>query len=197
MSTDQTTYLQKVIARLPDDPCAQLELVGCAYERLRRLARKIYHADFPTLKQIHETGTIVHEAVLRLLQSLEEVQPATVRDFFCFSAVQIRRTLLDLARKHQSARPFQGIGQADADSCESTPSREPDDTTNDPVTLASWSEFHQKVEELPDPEREVVDLHWYQGLSQAETAQLLGIHPKEVSRRWLRARLKLPDWAPS
>src|SRR5690348_18406961 len=70
------------------------------------------------------------------------------------------------------------------------------ETTLDPAQLAQWSEFHQKVRELPDEEREVVDLYWYQGLTQAETAHVLGIHEKAVSRRWLRARLKLVEWLP-
>jgi RNA polymerase sigma factor (sigma-70 family) len=70
------------------------------------------------------------------------------------------------------------------------------DQTGDPSHLAQWSEFHEKVRELPEEEREVVDLYWYQGLTQAETAQLLGVHEKAVSRRWLSARLKLSEWLP-
>jgi DNA-directed RNA polymerase specialized sigma24 family protein len=42
----------------------------------------------------------------------------------------------------------------------------------------------------------VVDLHFYKGLTQAQTARLLGLHEKEVSRRWLRAARQLPAWAP-
>ncbi len=70
------------------------------------------------------------------------------------------------------------------------------DASQDPSVLAQWSEFHQKVRELPDEEREVVDLYWYQGLTQTETARILGVHEKAVSRRWLRARLKLSEWLP-
>ena len=70
------------------------------------------------------------------------------------------------------------------------------DTSEDPSHLAQWSEFHEKVRGLPDDEREVVDLYWYQGLTQAETARVLGVHEKVVSRRWLRARLKLSEWLP-
>ncbi len=59
-----------------------------------------------------------------------------------------------------------------------------------------WEKFHRKVEDLPADEREVFEWVWYHGRSQAELAQILGIHPKEVSNRWLRARVKLKRWVP-
>ncbi len=196
MSSDQTVHLQQVIDRLPTDPNARSELISCAYDRLRRLAKKIFREDFPSLQQAHDTGTVLHEGILRLLRSLEEVEVTTVGAFFSFSALQIRRTLLDLARRRKTRQATQPVGDANEDSGASTPSTDPEDNANNPGQLAIWTEFHQKVDELPEDEKRVVDLHWYHGLTQAETAELLEIHPKEVSRRWLRARLKLPDWAP-
>ena len=44
------------------------------------------------------------------------------------------------------------------------------DTTHDPDRLAAWTDFHREVEALPAEEREVFDLLFYQGLSQAEAA---------------------------
>jgi hypothetical protein len=35
--------------------------VGCAYERLRLLARKILHEDFPRFENLHETGSVLDE----------------------------------------------------------------------------------------------------------------------------------------
>ena len=54
-----------------------------------------------------------------------------------------------------------------------------------------WSEFHQQVERLPEEEREVFDLLWYQGLSQAEAGQVLGVTERTIKRRWASARLRL------
>ncbi len=61
----------------------------------------------------------------------------------------------------------------------------------EPAALAIWTEFHQKVEELPAEVRDVVDLLWYQGLSQPEAAQALGVAAITVKRRWAEARLRL------
>src|SRR5262249_45380117 len=94
-------------------------------------------------------------------------------------AVQIRRELLDLARRYRaqdSPRP----GAA-----------EPSTTTFEPGRLARWTEFHEAAGRLPEEERAVLDLLWYQGLSQAEAAALLEISVPTLKRRWLAARLKL------
>ena len=53
------------------------------------------------------------------------------------------------------------------------------------------SDFHEKVEALPDDEREVFDLLWYQGITQAEAARVLNVTERTIQRRWQAARLSL------
>jgi RNA polymerase sigma factor (TIGR02999 family) len=195
MAGDQTKQLEQLLERMRNgDSAARNELVGLAYERLRLLARKMFHHDFPRLGNLHETDSILHQAVLRLFRALQEVQPPSVHDFLTFSAAQIRRVLQDMAR--QQDRRGRKMDEWNASGPALAAHQDLEDTTLDPSQLAQWSEFHQKVRELPDEEREVVDLYWYQGLTQAETARILGIHEKAVSRRWIRARLKLSEWLP-
>jgi RNA polymerase sigma factor (sigma-70 family) len=74
---------------------------------------------------------------------------------------------------------------------EQGPMDDPADTTHEPVRLADWTDFHRKVESLPDQEREVFDLVWYQGMSQAEAADVLQVSVPTIKRRWLSARLRL------
>jgi RNA polymerase sigma factor (sigma-70 family) len=70
---------------------------------------------------------------------------------------------------------------------------EKSDLTNEPGQLALWGEFHEKVEALPEEERQVVDLLWYQGLTQAEAGVVLKVSERTVKRRWQEARLHLYD----
>ena len=65
------------------------------------------------------------------------------------------------------------------------------DPGGEPSTLAEWTDFHEKVQRLPQTEREVFDLLWYEGLTQAETAQLLGVTDRTVKNRWRSAKLEL------
>ena len=62
---------------------------------------------------------------------------------------------------------------------------------DEPATLAAWCEFHEQVRHLPPDEREVVDLLFYQELTQAEAAALLQVTKRTVQRRWQSALLKL------
>lgn len=180
------SQLQELIDRLRDGDgaargAARRDLVGYAYERLGRLARVIFHQDFSRLSTAHETGSVLDEAAVRLLKALETFQPNTVDDFFRFAALQIRRVLLDMARKSDSVPRSTSLPE------------ELPDSSHDPERIAKWTEFHEKVEELPEEEREVINLCFYLGLTQAEAARRLGIHPREVSRRWASAIRKLPD----
>ena len=44
---------------------------------------------------------------------------------------------------------------------------------------------------LPEAEREVFDLLWYEGLTQAEAARVLGVTDRTVKNRWRSAKLEL------
>src|SRR5712691_10662111 len=99
MSGDPNLRLQDLIERLKQgDQSAVNELIGLAYERLRLLARTILHQSFPRLGNVHETDSVLNEAALRLLRSLQGVQPADGPGLFRFAALQIRRVLYDMAR---------------------------------------------------------------------------------------------------
>jgi RNA polymerase sigma factor (sigma-70 family) len=54
-----------------------------------------------------------------------------------------------------------------------------------------WQAFHEGVERLPEGEREVVDLLWFQELSQQQVAQLLGVSVGTVKQRWRNARINI------
>src|SRR5262245_60305547 len=108
MNGDQSAVLQGHLARLAaGDPAARHELIGCAYERLRCLARVILNESFPRLKSAPaalETTDVTNEAALGMYKLLAEIQPATVRDFFRLAAQRIRWLLLDRAKQLDRAR---------------------------------------------------------------------------------------------
>ncbi len=57
--------------------------------------------------------------------------------------------------------------------------------------MFAWCEFHERVRHLPPEEREVVDLLFYQELTQGEAAELLRVTKRTVQRRWQAALLRL------
>jgi RNA polymerase sigma-70 factor (ECF subfamily) len=179
MSDDTTADLGVLLRRLrAGDAAARDLLIDRACDRLRRLSRRLLH-DFGRVRRYEDTDDVLQSAALRLWRALQDAPPASVPHFFRLAAVQIRRELLDLARRHRAA------GGPPPDGAE------PATTTLEPDRLARWTEFHEAAARLPEGERAVFDLLWYQDLPQAEAAALLDISVPTLKRRWLEARLKL------
>jgi len=196
--SSQTLHIQACLDRIRrGDEAARGELLDCACERLRNLARKILKG-YPNVRRWEQTDDVLQNAALRLHRTLQQLTVQTPLDFFRLAALNIRRELLDLA-KHYYGPQGQGAhhatwsrGDSSATRSDSGPAAPPD-PSGDPARLAAWGEFHEQIGALPDEEREVSDLIWYQGLSQAEAAELLNVSERTIKRRWQAARLKLHE----
>ena len=190
-----TKVIEDWLARLESgDPAARDHLLGCARERLGRLTRKMLKG-YAGVKRWEETDDVLQNALLRLHRALGEVRLPSARDFFRLAALQIRRELLDMARHYYGplglgAHHASGADPRGADDSQPPP-YEPAAPSHEPGRLAAWAEFHAQAGALPEEEREVFDLLWYQGLSQAEAAALLGVSERTIKRRWQAARLWL------
>jgi RNA polymerase sigma-70 factor (ECF subfamily) len=183
----RTTELRDLLGRVSaNDRTARDELLRRTAGNLERLTRKMLHG-YPTVRRWEETADVVQQATLRLLRALEQVTPETPRQFFGLAAEQVRRTLIDLARHYYGP---QGLG-ANYRSRAGSPPDAP--AGSDPDGLADWQAFHEGVASLPEADWEVFDLLYYQGLSQAEAAELLALTVAAVQQRWQRARLRLHD----
>jgi RNA polymerase sigma factor (sigma-70 family) len=203
MDDTPSNRIQRWLDRGRDgDRAARDELLAYAMERLCRLTRKML-AGYPGVRRWEDTDDVLQNALLRLCRALEEVHPESAREFFQLAALQIRRELIDMARRysgphglganHASRDGMGGSpgGDGDSDDTSDWPDGELADSTHDPGRLAEWTEFHRHVDGLPEDVRAVVDLVFYQGLTAAEAAKTLGVSERTVKRRWQSARLSL------
>lgn len=172
------------------DKAASDELVRGALSQMERLARKMLRR-FPRVRQCTETGDVLQSSLMRLLRALQQVQPASTREFYALAATQIRRELLDLARHYNNPARLatHRLGSPFEDAPADVP--EPPARVADGRDLDRWAAFHQEVEKLPAEEREVVSLIFYHGWSQAAVADLFQITVRTVQRRWQSALTRL------
>jgi RNA polymerase sigma factor (sigma-70 family) len=186
------TQLQNLIDRsLEGDGVAHEELLFHACDRLLRLTRKMFHS-FPQLRRWEQTDDVFQNSMVKFHRALSEVRVESVRHFFNLAAVQIRRELLDLARHH-----FGPHGNAAHHYTDGQPADNYGGSLHavrsEPHDLESWSEFHQQIERLSQSEQEIVNLVYYDGLTQKEAAKLLGISLRTFKRRWQAVKVKLSE----
>jgi RNA polymerase sigma factor (sigma-70 family) len=178
------------------DPSARDQLLNCAADRLTRLTRKMIR-QYPGVHRWEQTDDVLQNALVRLCRALGEVQPPTARDFFRLAAAQIRRELIDMARRysgpHGLGANHASVARAEGGDGPMPSFGGPADLTHEPGQLAVWTEFHSQVEALGEQEREAFDLLYYQGISQAEAAVLLDVSERTIKRRWQAARLQLHE----
>jgi RNA polymerase sigma-70 factor (ECF subfamily) len=194
LSSVHTVHLHHLVDRMrAGDAAAQDELIRGVCGRLEKLARKMLRR-FPDVGRWFQTDDVLQSALLRLLRSLQEVRPDSMRAFFGLAAEQLRRELLDLARRIRGPRGL-GANQASHGPAEevASPASEPADQAEGPDDLDKWCCFHEAVANLPAEEREVVGLVFYHGWAQAEIAELFQIDVRTVRRRWRAACLRLGE----
>lgn len=193
MPVGSDTQLQGLIdlART-GDPRAKSLLLDHACERLLRLTRKMFRT-YPTLRRWEHTDDVFQNSLVRLHRALGEVQLESVRHFFNLAALQVRRELLDLVKHH--------LGPESVGRHHHTDHQPPDDVGGslygallaEPEDLSMWSEFHERVNRLPDEQKEIVNLLFYEGLGHEEAAAILGVSLRTTKRRWQAAKLSLHE----
>jgi RNA polymerase sigma-70 factor, ECF subfamily len=166
-----TTLLQRWAGGDRNAGAAALER---SYGELRRLAAHYLSLERPghTL----QPTALVHEMYLRLEGS--RVEWADRKHFFVVVAGQMRRILVDHARA-RSARPGGSrveLGEADRPEL-------PRD-----ADLLALDEALGALRELDERAASVVELRYFGGFTEAETASILGVSVATLKRDWEFAR---------
>jgi RNA polymerase sigma factor (sigma-70 family) len=188
----KTTELHDLVGRIQaGDRDAANDLVRRSAERLEALAHKMLK-DFPIVRRWEQTGDILQNALTRLLRTLNAVRPDSVPGYFRLAAQAVHRELLDLARHY--AGPLSPAAHHDS---------LPDGSTGSPLhglaavedirNLERWAAFHEAVERLPDEDRGLIELGFYEGLAKDEIARILGVDERTIRRRWNRATRRLAE----
>jgi len=184
------TQIQRLIeSSLQGNAEAKDLLIHHACDRLLTLTRRMFHRQ-PGLRRWEQTDDVFQNAMVRLHRALAACEVQSVRHFFNLATVQIRRELIDLGRKHFGSH---GIGR------NHHTDHQPGDERGgrlhaleaEPANLAEWTEFHERVQALPSEDREIVDLLYYEGLSQDDAASMLGCSVRTVRRRWQEVKCRI------
>jgi len=172
------------------DQKARDDLTAIACERMRGIAHRMLRT-FPRVRRWDETGDVVQNAALRLYKSLGKVVPEDARGFIGLAAVQVRRELLDLAKKHAGPESYAANHETNYRRIDGETRAKVDDAPDQGETLeriTRWTHLHETAASLPEDERELFHLVWYMGLKQKEAAGVLGCSVRTVKRLWEQAK---------
>ena len=188
---DDDAALAESVARLAaGDLSARERILERCGARLRLLARRMLRR-FPEVHRHDDTDDVFQQAALRLHDALGDMtrRGETPRSIMALAATQVRRTLLDLARRNRGPWSHAANHDTNVDAGGGHHVERLTDSAVEP--LDRWEAFHAAVESLPDEQREVVLLAWYRGADQRSIATMAGCSERTVRSRWRQARERL------
>lgn len=182
LAQSTTGILQNCLDRIRGgDLAAREQLIVHCQKRLRLLVRKMMRR-YPNVRVWEHTSDVMQNVLIKLDVALRKIPLDTVRDFLQLAAFHTRYVLIDLARHYKHKQPV-GFN-----------SSLPVAVNSDPVNWMQWVSLHEHLDKLPEDEKILFDLLYYEGVTQEGAADLLGVSPKTLKRRWKAARLSLNRW---
>jgi RNA polymerase sigma factor (TIGR02999 family) len=154
------------------------ELLAAVYEQLRAIAQQRLNQEAPGHSL--QATALVHEAYLRIAGE-RRVAFQNRAHFFATAAEAMRRILIDHARAKGAAKRGGGV-RRDAISVVDLAVDE------DPSHILALDEAMIRLERAEPEVAAVVRLRFFAGLSGEETAEMLGVSPRQVDRLWAYAR---------
>ena len=152
-------------------------LTPLVYDELRRLAHSYMRQE--RAGHTLQSTALVHEAFLRLVD--QRVQWNSRAHFFGIAAQMMRRILVDHAKAQSTAKRGAGAVRIELEEGLAT-------APNRDVDLLALDEALERLTKV-DPQRSrIVELRFFAGLSNEESAEVLGVSPATIQRQWAGAR---------
>jgi RNA polymerase sigma factor (TIGR02999 family) len=153
-------------------------LLPLVYDELHRQAVRFFSRE--RAGHTLQPTALVNEVYLRLVDQ-HEVTWQNRAQFFAIAAQMMRRILVSHARARRAAkrggderRITLGDGVAVA------PSRD--------VNLLAVDEALRRLEAIDPEKSRMVELRFFSGLSVEETAEVMGVSPRTIDRKWQTAK---------
>ncbi len=181
MTSEPQQITRLLLAWGDGDQRALEELMPLVYEELRRVAARHMRRQKPGHSL--QTTALVNEAYLRLIDS-SQVRWQNRAHFFAVSAQLMRRILVDFARQRHNLK-HGGVAQKVSldEALVIAPERGAD--------LLALDEALTRLAALSARQAQVVELRYFGGLSEEETAEALKVSLRTVQRDWNLARVWL------
>ena len=185
------SHVTRILEQIQEgDPRAADQLLPLVYDELRQLAAQKLALEKPG--QTLQPTALVHEAYMRLVpggEASREPSWNSRRHFYAAAAEAMRRILVERARrkkrrKHGNDARRVELGEQDEPVEPSSPEEQ---VALEEEILALDAALPRLAEQDPEA-AQVVQLHFFAGLSIEQAAEALGISRATAYRQWTYAR---------
>jgi RNA polymerase sigma factor (TIGR02999 family) len=179
LSSHQITVLLQAWSE--GDQAALERLMPLVYDELHRMAKRYMRRE----RSGHtlQTTALINEAYLRLIEQ-SHTRLENRAHFFAISAQLMRQILVDFARSRRSRKRGGDEFQVSLGEALSVPvKRDPD--------LVALDDALRALAAIDERKCRIVELRFFGGLSEGETADVLNLSPATVRRDWKVAKVWL------
>ena len=162
------------------DAPALEKLFPVVYNELREIAGALFHNEFRSNHTLQPTA-LVHEAYMRLIGDANDISWQNRAHFFSIAARSMRQILVSHAKRCNAEKRGGGQTVLTLDEAVSFLN------TRD-IEILALNEALERLAKLDERQTEIVELKFFGGLTNEETAEVLGISVSTVKREWEMAR---------
>ncbi|MCA9539885.1 MAG: sigma-70 family RNA polymerase sigma factor [Myxococcales bacterium] len=173
---EQVTQLLR--AATAGDARASNDLMGIVYDDLRRLANHLMQNE--RSNHTLQPTALVHEAYMRLIR-YDQMQWQDRAHFFAMAARQMRRLLVDHARRHRADRRGSGAPRLSLDEGLGL-------TVDNETDVLMLDDALEKLEALHPRQAQMVVMRFFGGMSVADIAEVFGVTTRTIQTDWAMAR---------
>jgi RNA polymerase sigma factor (TIGR02999 family) len=175
-TNDQLDITEKLEAWNKGDAQALSDVIQLVYYDLRDIARRHVRR---SVTPVAQSGTLVHEAYLKLLNT-RGIRCNNRAHFFALCSQMIRRILVDHARKRGTAKRDEGLQVPLDEALLGSRARG--------IKLEALDDALNKLARVDPRKARVVELRFFGGLSVLEAAEILEISEETAARDWRVAK---------
>ncbi len=154
------------------------EFLPLVYDELKRIAA--YKLASERSNHTLQATALVHEAYLRLIDQ-HSVDWQNRAHFFAIASEMMRRILVNYAESHNAKKRGDGKTLISLDDIDSL-------AAESEVDLIFLDNALKELAEFDETQAKIVELKFFGGLTNEETAEVLGVSDSTVKREWRMAR---------
>ncbi len=177
-TSEKPEVTQLLLAWSNGDEEALATLAPLMQQELHQLAR--HYLSHERAGHTLQPGDLVNEAYLRLIDS-HQVQWQNRAHFFGIAANVMRRILVDHARRRNELKHGAGAVQVSLTAIEQVNPKPGTD-------VLALDEVLSRLAELDPRKSQIVELRFFGGLSESETAEVTNLSLRTIQREWNLAR---------